>query len=61
MPRVGRALVTRAVRALDGGTMPRPVAHLANPGPNPIMARRELLRERSVTRSAERFGVTQRS
>jgi hypothetical protein len=41
--------------------MPRPVAHLANLDLNPLAARRELLRERIVTRSAERLGVTQRS
>jgi hypothetical protein len=30
MPRVGRALVTRTTWSFDGGTTPRPVAHLAN-------------------------------
>ena len=45
--------------ALDGGTMPRPVAHLANLDLNLLVALRELLRERSVTRAAERLGVTQ--
>ena len=47
------------VLALDGGTMPRPVAHLANLDLNLLVALRELLRERSVTRAAERLGVTQ--
>ena len=59
MPRVGRALVTRTARSLDGGTMPRPVAHLANLDLNLHVALRELLRERSMTRAAERLGVTQ--
>ena len=45
--------------ALDGGTMPRPVAHLANLDLNLLVPLRELLRERSVTRAAERLGVTQ--
>src|ERR1700730_4492477 len=49
----------RAVLSLDGGTMSRPVAHLANLDPNLLVALRELLRERSVTRAAERLGVTQ--
>ena len=44
---------------LDGATMPRPVAHLANLDLNLLVALRELLRERSVTRAAERLGVTQ--
>ena len=39
--------------------MPRPVAHLANLDLNLLVALRELLRERSVTRAAERLGVTQ--
>src|SRR6516165_3004091 len=40
-------------------TMPRPVAHLANLDLNLLVALRELVRERSVTRAAERLGVTQ--
>jgi Aldehyde dehydrogenase family len=40
--------------------MPRPVAHLANLDLNLLVALRELLRERSVTRGAERLGVTER-
>ena len=39
--------------------MPRPAAHLANLDLNLLVALRELLRERSVTRAAERLGVTQ--
>ena len=39
--------------------MPRPVAHLANLDLNLLVALRELVRERSVTRAAERLGVTQ--
>ena len=39
--------------------MPRPLAHLANLDLNLLVALRELLRERSVTRAAERMGVTQ--
>ena len=39
--------------------MPRPIAHLANLDLNLLVALRELLRERSVTRAAERLGVTQ--
>ena len=39
--------------------MPRPVTHLANLDLNLLVALRELLRERSVTRAAERMGVTQ--
>jgi DNA-binding transcriptional LysR family regulator len=39
--------------------MPRPVTHLANLDLNLLVALRELLRERSVTRAAERLGVTQ--
>ena len=39
--------------------MPRPTAHLANLDLNLLVALRELLRERSVTRAAERLGVTQ--
>jgi hypothetical protein len=35
--------------------MPRPVAHLANLDLNLLVALRELLRERSVTRAAERL------
>src|SRR2546421_12832895 len=45
--------------SLDGVTMPRPIAHLANLDLNLLVALRELLRERSVTRAAERLGVTQ--
>jgi DNA-binding transcriptional LysR family regulator len=52
-------LVTGRAMPLDGGTMPRPVAHLANLDLNLLVALRELLRERSVTRAAERMGVTQ--
>src|SRR5277367_4935636 len=43
----------------DGWTMPRPVAHLANLDLNLLVTLRELVRERSVTRAAERLGVTQ--
>ena len=43
----------------EGWTMPRPVAHLANLDLNLLVALRELVRERSVTRAAERLGVTQ--
>jgi DNA-binding transcriptional LysR family regulator len=39
--------------------MPRPVAHLANLDLNLLVALRELVRERSVTRAAERLGITQ--
>ena len=39
--------------------MSRPVAHLANLDLNLLVALRELLRERSVTRAAQRLGVTQ--
>jgi DNA-binding transcriptional LysR family regulator len=39
--------------------MPRPVVHLANLDLNLLVALRELVRERSVTRAAERLGVTQ--
>ena len=39
--------------------MPRPVAHLANLDLNLLVPLRELLRERSMTRAAERLGVTQ--
>src|SRR5215467_3385267 len=39
--------------------MPRPVAHLANLDLNLLVALRELLSERNVTRAAERLGVTQ--
>ncbi|MBV9857998.1 MAG: LysR family transcriptional regulator [Streptosporangiaceae bacterium] len=39
--------------------MPRPVAHLANLDLNLLVVLRELVRERSVTRAAERLGVTQ--
>src|SRR5580704_11664228 len=39
--------------------MPRPVTHLANLDLNLLVALRELLRERNVTRAAERLGVTQ--
>jgi Bacterial regulatory helix-turn-helix protein, lysR family len=45
--------------SLDGGTRPRPIAHLANLDLNLLVALRGLLRERSVTRAAERLGVTQ--
>ena len=48
-------LSRRAAVTLAGGTMPRPVAHLANLDLNLLVA----LRERSVTRAAERLGVTQ--
>ena len=44
---------------MDKGTMPRPVAHLANLDLNLLVALRELVRERSVTRAAQRLGVTQ--
>jgi DNA-binding transcriptional LysR family regulator len=37
----------------------RPVAHLANLDLNLMVALRELLRERNVTRAAERLGITQ--
>ena len=36
----------------------RPVAHLANLDLNLLVALRELTRERSVTRAAQRLGVT---
>ncbi|MGH3169377.1 MAG: LysR family transcriptional regulator [Trebonia sp.] len=39
--------------------MSRPVTHLANLDLNLLVALRELLRERSVTRAARRLGVTQ--
>ena len=39
--------------------MARPVAHLANLDLNLLVALRELVRERSVTRAAERLGVSQ--
>ena len=39
--------------------MPRPVAHLANLDLILLVALRELVRERSVTRAAQRLGVTQ--
>jgi len=39
--------------------MARPVAHLANLDLNLLVALRELLSERNVTRAAERLGVTQ--
>ncbi|HEY1698402.1 MAG TPA: LysR family transcriptional regulator [Trebonia sp.] len=39
--------------------MPRSVAHLANLDLNLLVALRELVAERSVTRAAERLGVTQ--
>jgi DNA-binding transcriptional LysR family regulator len=39
--------------------MPRPVTHLANLDLNLLVALRELVQERSVTRAAERLGVTQ--
>jgi DNA-binding transcriptional LysR family regulator len=44
--------------ALDVEIM-RPVAHLANLDLNLLVALRELVRERSVTRAAQRLGVTQ--
>jgi DNA-binding MarR family transcriptional regulator len=59
MPRVGRALVTRTTWSFDGGTTPRPVAHLANLDLNLLVALRELLRARGMSRAAERLGVTQ--
>jgi DNA-binding transcriptional LysR family regulator len=37
----------------------RPIAHLANLDLNLLVALRELVRERSVTRAAQRLGVTQ--
>jgi hypothetical protein len=37
----------------------RPVAHLANLDLNLLVALRELTRKRSVTRAAQRLGVTQ--
>jgi len=39
--------------------MPRPVAHLANLDLNLLVALRELVRERNVTRAAERLGISQ--
>jgi DNA-binding transcriptional LysR family regulator len=45
-------------QAWDGENM-RPVAHLANLDLNLLVALRELVRERSVTRAAQRLGVTQ--
>ena len=48
-----------AALSLDGGTMSRSVAHLANLDLNLLVGLRELLRERSVARAAERLGVTQ--
>jgi DNA-binding transcriptional LysR family regulator len=45
--------------AFDEGTMARPVVHLANLDLNLLVTLRELVRERSVTRAAERLGVTQ--
>ena len=44
---------------MQWGIMSRPVAHLANLDLNLLVALRELVRERSVTRAAERLGVTQ--
>src|SRR5579871_5453243 len=55
----GRSVASRPPGALDKGTMPRPVAHLANLDLNLLVALRELVRERSVTRAAQRLGVTQ--
>src|SRR5260370_33839356 len=55
---VCRNVVSAAGRALDEGTM-RPVAHLANLDLNLLVALRELVRERSVTRAAQRLGVKQ--
>src|ERR1700744_6776355 len=55
---VAAGLVRAWWLALDGGTM-RPVAHLANLDLNLLVALRELVRERSVTRAAQRLGVTQ--
>ena len=52
-----RNLVTGTVVSLDAGSMTRPVAHLANLDLDLLVALRELLRERSVTRAAERLGV----
>jgi hypothetical protein len=39
--------------------MPRPLAHLANLALNLLVALRELVRERNVTRAAEQFGISQ--
>jgi hypothetical protein len=39
--------------------MPRRAAHLANLDLNLLVALRELVRERSVTRATERLGITQ--
>jgi DNA-binding transcriptional LysR family regulator len=52
-------LASGATATLDKGTMTRPVAHLANLDLNLLVALRELVRERSVTRAAQRLGVTQ--
>src|SRR5689334_13821981 len=52
-------LVTGTAVSLDGDTMSRPVTHLANLDLNLLVTLRELLRERNVTRAAERLGVTQ--
>ena len=52
-------LASGASATFDRETMPRPVAHLANLDLNLLVALRELVRERSVTRAAERLGVTQ--
>jgi DNA-binding transcriptional LysR family regulator len=53
------ARIARAgMPALDWWIM-RPVAHLANLDLNLLVALRELVRERSVTRAAQRLGVTQ--
>lgn len=41
------------------GRMSRPAAHLANLDLNLLVALRELIRERNVTRASERLGVTQ--
>jgi hypothetical protein len=39
--------------------MSRPLAHLANLTLNLLVALRELVRERNVTRAAEQFGISQ--
>src|SRR6201992_136766 len=54
-----RTLAKRAEQRCNKGTMPRPVAHLANLDLNLLVALRELVRERSVTRAAQRLGRTQ--
>jgi hypothetical protein len=52
-------LVSEPGTTLDKGTMSRPAARLANLDLNLLVALRELLRERSVTRASRRLGVTQ--